>query len=83
MQVHKLKIWPEFFYPAEAGIKCFEIRKNDRDFKILDEVILMEYSPKKQKFTGFEIRGRITYITEFMQLPGYVVFQWERIKEKE
>jgi hypothetical protein len=78
---HELKIWPDFFFAVEEGVKNFEIRKNDRDFKVGDEVLLMEYDPESKVFFGGEILGEITYVTDFMQPQGYVVFQWKRIKK--
>lgn len=44
-QQHKLKCWPEFFIVVQSGRKNFEIRKNDRDYKVGDELILSEWAP--------------------------------------
>lgn len=44
-QQHKLKCWPEFFIVVQGGLKNFEIRKNDRDYKVGDELVLQEFSP--------------------------------------
>ena len=41
--IHHLKTKPEYFRAVIAGKKPFEIRKNDRDFKIGDKVILEEF----------------------------------------
>jgi hypothetical protein len=40
---HKLKTWPPFFKDVLLRKKRFELRKNDRDFRVGDEVILVEY----------------------------------------
>ena len=74
MTTHKLKTWPIFFDAVETGHKRFEIRNNDRQFQIGDLVILQEYDPEDKLLTGLEWSGEITYITEFQQKPGYVVF---------
>lgn len=48
---HTLKTDPECFAATVAGIKPFEIRKNDRDFKVGDELTLSEtkYSAEEMK----------------------------------
>ncbi|MGM0239892.1 DUF3850 domain-containing protein [Enterococcus sp. AZ103] len=69
---HNLKILPEYFREVESGNKMFEIRKNDRDFKVNDTVHLKEFDG--QKFTGDSLSFWITYITDYMQQDGYVVF---------
>lgn len=40
---HELKILPWFYRDVAWGRKNFELRKNDRDFKIGDTVILREW----------------------------------------
>lgn len=52
MSNHKLKTWPEYFSAIRLGIKAFEIRKNDRGFKVNDTLQLMEWEPVKKDFTG-------------------------------
>lgn len=74
---HELKSLPEFFQAVWIGDKTFEIRKNDRDFKERDEVILNEFEPEDpydDGYTGRRIYGVIRYITRFEQKDGYVVF---------
>ena len=46
MKVHELKILPEYYKAQKAGKKNFEIRKNDRDYKVGDKLVLKEYDPK-------------------------------------
>ena len=60
MKMHELKIWPEFFEPVLNGKKTFEIRIDDRGFKIGDDLLLREY--QSQTYTGREIKKTITYI---------------------
>lgn len=62
MANHKLKIWPEFFSAIKLGVKSFEIRKNDRDFKTGDTLQLMEWEPIKKHFTDREMICEIKYI---------------------
>ncbi len=61
-KIHELKTWPEYYKEVETGNKTFEIRKNDRDYNVGDYLMLMEYDPLKQQFTGEEIVKKVTYI---------------------
>lgn len=70
---HRLKIQKQYFQPVVKGIKKFEIRKNDRNFKVGDTVVLEEIDSAKQ-FTGNCFSARITYITDYQQKDNYVVF---------
>lgn len=59
---HCLKIEPAFFKDVESGIKTFEVRKHDRPFNDGDPLLLQEYDPEKQVYTGNEWSGSITYV---------------------
>ena len=69
--IHELKILPEYFEEVTSGRKQFEIRENDRNFKIGDQLILREWS--KNEYTGDSYKAEITYITDYAQRDGYVV----------
>lgn len=70
---HKLKILPEYFGPVCTGKKTFEIRKNDRDFKVGDTLILQEYWKEGQQYTGSVVEKKIGYITDYEQKENFVV----------
>ena len=57
---HELKIKTGYFEAVKSGLKNFEIRKNDRNFKVGDYVILKEWY--HARFTGREVKRKITYI---------------------
>lgn len=59
MVVHRLKIKPKYFIDATDGKKTFELRKNDRDFKVGDTLILQEYN---EDYTGRSTKVRVTYL---------------------
>jgi hypothetical protein len=65
MKKHELKVWPPFFNDIISGRKEFEVRENDRGFKVGDHLVLKEYDPKTEKYTGFSVEKEIRYI-----LPG-------------
>jgi hypothetical protein len=45
---HELKIWPEYFAQVRNGRMKFQLRRNDRDFKVGDQLLLKEW--KNQSF---------------------------------
>jgi hypothetical protein len=76
MTEHELKCWPEYFEPIWIGLKRFDLRKNDRGFKVGDVVLLREYEPPKSqvqgekytgpvgRYTGRTLHQRISFILE-------------------
>jgi ASC-1-like (ASCH) protein len=73
---HKLKTWPEYFEEVIEGRKTFEVRKNDRDFKEGDTLLLQEFDPETEEYTGMICRVEVTYILEggnFGVEFGYVI----------
>lgn len=51
-QTHELKTDPEVFRAIASGAKQFEIRFDDRGFKVGDQLLL-----KETKFTGAEMEA--------------------------
>jgi Domain of unknown function (DUF3850) len=76
--VHDLKIWPEYFDDVVDGTKAFEIRKNDRDYKVGDELLLREWVPPKPfetkgaRYTGRQTRKRVTYVLQGIGSVGVI-----------
>lgn len=72
--IHELKIWTEYFDAVVTGLKTFEIRKNDRNFKIGDVLKLNEYNPTKHKYTKVYVKKTISYILKSdLIIPDYVI----------
>lgn len=69
----KLKVHPKYFDATMSGLKMFEIRKNDRDFRDGDILILQEWDPVTESYTGENLEVAVTYLTDFAQKDGYVV----------
>ena len=75
---HRLKTWCEYFELVKKGEKNFELRKNDRNFKSNDILILQEYDPNKSEYTGRELTKKVGYILEGGQFgleEGFVILQ--------
>jgi hypothetical protein len=71
MAVHELKIWPQYFQPLIEGVKRFELRKADREYRVGDELLLREFVDGAGEYTGRSAECRITYILGGpMAIPG-------------
>jgi ASC-1-like (ASCH) protein len=79
--VHDLKIWPEYFAAVVDGTKTFEVRRNDRNFRVGDIVELREWeqdaTPRHDvgAYTGRSTFRTVTYVLvdgDGLE-PGYVV----------
>ena len=77
--VHELKIAPNYFEKVVSKEKSFEVRCNDRNFKVGDILKLMEYVDGS--YTSQSIFVKVTYILrEFEGLqPNFVVLSIELI----
>ena len=62
MKTHKLKTHPKPFQAVADGLKPFELRVNDRDFRPDDNLLLCEYDPDTGIYTGREISAYTPYI---------------------
>ena len=62
MTTHDLKTWPEFFDAIERGEKTFELRKDDRGYRVGDFLRLKEYLPKDERYTGRERVVQVMYL---------------------
>jgi hypothetical protein len=60
--VHDLKCWPNAFRAIVDGRKCFEIRKNDRDFRPGDRLVLNEWDPGTGQYISEPIEVDVTYM---------------------
>lgn len=74
MKLHEIKLLSEYAKPKLKGLKPFEIRKNDRDYKVGDLVryIVPDNAQLNEAFKN--TLYRIVYITDYAQQEGYIVF---------
>lgn len=73
--IHELKTLPEFWQDVFDNIKNFEVRFNDRDFKVGDLLFLREWDPKTETYTGRVARRNVIYVLDNPQYvkEGYVI----------
>lgn len=63
MTTHDLKTWPEYHAQLRARTKTFEIRVNDRDYRVGDTLRLREWDPETREYTNVEeVIAEVTYI---------------------
>jgi hypothetical protein len=61
MKIEK-KIWPQYFDKIASGEKTFELRLADWECNPGDILLLREWNPETQQYTGREIEKRVTYV---------------------
>jgi len=73
-RVHRLKADPQPFQAMWSGLKNFEVRRFDRDFRVGDDLKLSEYDRETRAYSGRYIRARITSMVRPGEygLPGDV-----------
>lgn len=69
---HELKVHPIPFLELRSGAKTCEVRRLDREFKVGDKVLLCEFDPLTQAYTGRDMQRTITHIQEGYGLPDNV-----------
>ena len=72
--IHVIKLQREYAYSKLQGIKPFEIRLNDRNYKVGDFV---QYTILEDEVLNNIFKERlykIEYITHYQQKDGYIVF---------
>jgi hypothetical protein len=76
MKHHQLKCIQPHFEEIWLKRKTFEIRLNDRNFKVGDTICLMEYDSQDNFYTGNQVFFLITHILHSYQdiiKEGYVI----------
>lgn len=84
--IHRLKTWPEPFVAMQHQIKTFEIRKNDRDYKVGDFLVLDKWSPVNERYLPEDPEVRmVTYILPegFGLEEGHIAMAVDRLASKD
>jgi hypothetical protein len=63
MNVHHLKTWPIPFTAIWDGLKPYEVRQDDRNFQVGDELVLQIWDPGTKTYGNRTIEAMVTYKT--------------------
>jgi len=80
MKKIRKKIWPKYFEAIKSGKKTFELRLNDFDVKEGDILMLEEWDPEKEKYTGRSLERKVLSVSKFR--IEKLFWSEEEIKEK-
>lgn len=76
---HAVKTWKLYFELQDKEQKLFELRKDDRPYKIGDKFLSQEFDQHKNEYTGRENTYRIIYILRDAEMfglkQGYCILQ--------
>jgi hypothetical protein len=83
----KKKAWPEIFELVKSGKKQFDVRLDDFKCREGDALVLEEWNPQTQKYTGRSLTKKVGYVMKTKNLKfwpkedvekyGYQVIQLE------
>lgn len=80
MKSHTLKTHIEYYEKVVSGEKPWELRFNDRNFEIGDQLILQEFDPKTEEFTGRSTSRIVEYILKYAPhfglMQGYCIMSF-------
>jgi ASC-1-like (ASCH) protein len=73
--IHSLKIDPEFYDLLKTGKKTSELRKNDRNYKTGDTLVLHAYEKEIGYLDSIVLRFSVTHVLENFDglKPGYCI----------
>jgi len=60
--VHYLKTWPEHYDAVASRLKKAELRKDDRQFKVADYLVLQRWDPNSGQYTGENELLAVTHV---------------------
>ena len=65
MAIIKKKIWPEYFELVSSSKKKFELRLADFEVGEGDTLLLKEWDPKTNQYTGRKIKKKVSFVLKF------------------
>lgn len=70
--IHLLKTPTVPFWDVVSGAKTFEVRRNDRDYKVGDYLLLKEYNPETNQYSGEYIIVQVNYCIILLEPEGFI-----------
>lgn len=70
MQYHK-KCLPNLFEDVRTGKKRFEVRLADFEVQVGDQIVLEEWDPEAQAYTGRTFSVDVEYILKTKDMPAW------------
>lgn len=68
---HEKKIYPEYFQKIIVGEKNFELRLADWECQAGDILVLREWDPLMQTYTGRSLEKTVTYVLKTKDVKLY------------
>ena len=82
MKTHLLKLADKYWESVENGLKTFEVRYNDRDFKVGDHVKFRRVNSEEEMGLTFIITYLLTHEDFPQGIPeGWCVFAIDKMEE--
>lgn len=73
--LHEMKLLSQYYEAVRDGNKTFELRKDDRNVKVGDELLLREWTG--EYYTGRQVRVEVTYVLrncpQYGLMDGYCI----------
>ena len=63
-KTHELKTWPMQFQAVLDEVKVHELRRDDRGFRVGDTLLLREWDPGTESYSGRWLEVEVMYISK-------------------
>ncbi len=71
MKIIEKKAWPELFEKVKNREKNFDVRLSDFKCKTGDIIILREWSPKTNNYTGRVVKRKVKFVLKTKDLDKF------------
>jgi ribosomal protein S17 len=71
MKTIEKKTWPELFEKVKNGEKNFDVRLADFKCSSGDVLVLKEWDPKTEKFTGRVVKKKVKFVMKTKNLEKF------------
>lgn len=82
-KIHFIKTVQPHFEGRQNGLKTFEIRNNDRDYRVGDVLIERLWHEDEEGFVGPHLVSRVEYISSYAQKSGFIVMAVKTLESVE